>query len=125
MMSDMISKRTCTLLYAFIASQPLPILLWTMDEVFGIITISRATLFLFLALPWGIAVLAALSALAELGLNIGRIWVKWVLALALISFVQFYALQEIYLDFIIPINFVIFPLLALTFSHYFLREQTR
>ncbi len=124
-MPVMVSKRTCTLLYAFIISQPLPILLWALDQGFGAMDVSRATLFFFLALPWGLAAMTTLSALAELGLNTGRVWAKWLLALALISFVQFYALKEIYLDFIIPVNFIVFPLLALTFSHYFLKEQTR
>ena len=124
-MSDMISKRTCTLLYAFIASQPVPLLFWALDQVFGVLDVSRPALFFFLALPWGLAALTALSALAELGLNTGRNWVKWILSLGLVSFVHFFALKEIYMDFIVPVNFIIFPLLALTLSHYFLKEQTR
>ncbi|MFQ5607741.1 MAG: hypothetical protein ACE5GA_07320 [Candidatus Zixiibacteriota bacterium] len=124
-MRDVISKRTCTLLYAFIASQPLPILLWMADQALGVFDVSRGALFFFLALPWGLAVMTALSALAELGFNTGRIWVRWALSLALITGVQFYALKEIYLDMIVPVNFIVFPLLALGLSHYFLRGQTR
>jgi hypothetical protein len=91
----------------------------------GIAEISRKELFLAIALPWGLAAVTALSALSELGLNTGRTWVRWVFALALVYGVEAYALKEIYLSYIIPINFIVFPTLALVLSHLLLRDQTQ
>lgn len=122
--SYIISNRTKLLLYLFIASQPLAIVLLGLDSGLELIDVSRKGLFLAIALPWGLAAVTALSALAELGLNTGRIWVRWVLALALIYGVEAYALQEVYLSFIVPVNFVLFPVLALIFSHILLRDHT-
>ena len=120
---ETVSKRTRYLLYAFIASQPLPLLFLALDQSFHVLQISRGGLFLWLAIPWGLAVVTALSALAELGLNTGKNWVRWALGLVVIYGVQAYALKEIYLYIIVPINFIIFPLLALGLSHLLLRKH--
>ncbi|MBN4076453.1 hypothetical protein JYT16_01920 [Gemmatimonas aurantiaca] len=118
-----IGKRTRLFLYFFIAAQPLAIILLVLDMGLDVLEVSRKGLFLAIALPWGLAVATALSALAELGLNTGRNWIRWVFALALVYGVEAYALKEIYLNFIIPVNFILFPALALILSHFLLRDE--
>lgn len=119
-----ISKRTRILLYLFIAAQPLPIFLLILDSGLNLVEVSRKGLFFAMALPWGLAAVTALSALSEMGLNTGRVWVRWVFALALVYGVEAYALKEIYLSYLIPINFILFPLLALVLTHILLRDQS-
>lgn len=118
-----ISKRTHLFLYFFIASQPLAIILLVLDMGLDVLEVSRKGLFLAIAIPWGLAAATALSALAELGLNTGRNWVRWAFALTMVYGVEAYALKEIYLSFIIPVNFILFPILALILSHILLRDK--
>lgn len=119
----MISRRTRYLLYAFMVSQPLPILMLIIDRGFSVFDLSRGALFAFVALPWGLVTLTCLSAFSEVGFNTGRSWVRWALALTVIYAVQAYALKEVHLAVIIPINFIVFPVLALVLSHFMLRER--
>ena len=118
-----ISRRTRVFLYFFIASQPLAIFLLVLDGGLDLLGVSRKGLFLAIALPWGLAAATALSVLSELGLNTGRNWVRWVFALALVYGVESYALKEVYMSFIVPINFIVFPIIALFLSHILLRDE--
>ncbi len=119
----MTSKRTRQYLYAFIISQPLVLILLGLDQGLGVIDVPRRVIHIFIALPWGTGILALIATLRELGLSVGHDWAHWILAVALVYGVQFYSVQEIYLDYIAPVNLVVFPILTLLLSHIDMRER--
>ncbi len=118
----MTSKRTKRFLYAFIASQPLVLFFLMLDQGLGIVSIPRWIIHLSLAIPWGAGVLATIYTLREIGLSVGREWVHWLLAIALVYVIQLYSAQEIHVHYIVPINLIVFPILALFLSHIDLRD---
>lgn len=109
----------------FMLAQPLAVLALVIDKFFGEISLSRETLMLLIALPWGLAVITLLSVAEDIGVNTGSGILKWILGASLVYATYTYALKEIYLIIIIPIGFSILPLLSLFLSYHFFWKARR
>ena len=119
----MIHRRTYRFLYLLMLIQPLPALFVVLDSRLNWIDIPRSVVMLAIALSWGVAAITLINALEDRGLNVGRPWVKWTLAAALAYAVHFFARQEIYLIYIVPINLIVIPLLILFVTRLALRAD--
>lgn len=119
-----VRKETRRLLYLLMATQPIPLILLWLDLRIDTLRVSRDLVFWTVAIPWGAAVVTVLSILKEFGFNTGRPWVRWTLAIVVTYAVHAYAIREIYLSFIVPVNFIILPLLSLGLAHLIMRESS-
>ena len=109
----------------FMLAQPLGVLALVIDKQMGGVSISRETIMLLIALPWGLAIVTILSVAEDIGINTGNRILKWILGACLLYATYTYALKEIYLIIIIPIGFSVLPLLSLFLSYHFFWKVRR
>ncbi|MCH9030880.1 MAG: hypothetical protein IIB00_01280 [candidate division Zixibacteria bacterium] len=109
----------------FMLVQPLGVFALIIDKFFGDVSLSRETLMLLIALPWGLAIVTILSVAEDIGVNTGSRILKWILGASLVYATYTYALKEIYLIIIIPIGFLVLPLLSMFLSYHFFWKARR
>ena len=125
MMDGIDGRKTRWTLGLFMLSQPLGVLALIIDKFFGDVSMSRETLMLLIALPWALAIVTLLSVAEDIGVNTGSGILKWILGASLVYATYSYALKEIYLIIIVPIGFLVLPLLSLILSYHFFWKARR